>query len=46
MKSTQPTTPVSIQEKSMATIGKKIKPIPKKQQGKLKGGGNPWIDAS
>lgn len=46
MKSTQSTTPVVIKEKSIATIRQQIKPIPKPQLCQLKGGGNPWIDAS
>ena len=45
MKSTQLTTSRSSKAKSIATISKKLSPIPTHQQVKLKGGGNPWIDA-
>ncbi len=44
-KSAQPTQLPS-KKKSMATIRQKIKPISTAQLVKLKGGGNPWIDAS
>ncbi|MBX2878165.1 MAG: hypothetical protein KTR30_38955 [Saprospiraceae bacterium] len=46
MKSTHSTVPSANKEKSIATISKQVKPIPTQQLLKLKGGGNPWIDAS
>lgn len=45
MKSAQPINR-PIKDKSIASISQQVKPIPTAQLLKLKGGGNPWIDAS
>lgn len=46
MKSTQPTTPSTNKEKTASSLIKKVKTIPSHQLTEIKGGGNPWIDAS
>ena len=46
MKSTQPTISSINKDKITSNIIKKAKTIPSHQLTEIKGGGNPWIDAS
>gem|GEM_PF-6487857 len=46
MKSTQPITPSTNNGKIASNLIKKAKTISSHQLAEIKGGGNPWIDAS